>query len=100
MGSDRSADVRAQSSAALAASDFAAATEAARKGVPINERMGLTTGSVEDGVVGLSMELPEEGRGSAPGSIHGGILATFADTASAICLAGAYDMAADIPVTT
>jgi uncharacterized protein (TIGR00369 family) len=39
-------------------------------------------------------------RGFAPGSVHGGMLATLADAASAWTLWGAFESGADIPVTT
>jgi uncharacterized protein (TIGR00369 family) len=46
------------------------------------------------------MELSESMRGSFEGSIHGGMLATFADAASAISLAGSFDPEIQLPVTT
>ncbi len=100
VSSDQLGDFRAQSVAALVAGDFVAATEATRQGVPMNNLMGLTIVRVDDGGALLTMEVNEEVRGAAAGTVHGGILATFADTAMAICLGGAYDMTASIPVTT
>ena len=38
--------------------------------------------------------------GSAPGTVHGGLLATFADAASAISVWDAYDVETERPVTT
>ena len=46
---------------------------------------------VEPGLAILSMPLTEDLRGYFEGSIHGGMLATLADAASASCLDGAYD---------
>jgi uncharacterized protein (TIGR00369 family) len=48
----------------------------------------------------VTMALSDSVRGFAPGSVHGGMLATLADTASAWTLTGAYDLGAAIPVTT
>jgi uncharacterized protein (TIGR00369 family) len=48
----------------------------------------------------VTMELSDSVRGSAPGSVHGGMLATLADAASAWTLWGAFEFGAEIPVTT
>lgn len=93
-------DFRAQTAAAFAVGDFAAATAASRKNVPINDRMGLTIVRVDERGAVVTMELSDDVRGAAPGSVHGGILATFADTAMALSLGFAHDIAAEIPVTT
>ena len=80
---------------ALARDDFEIAMQ-----VPLHRRMGLRFARVDgDGAV-LSMELGDEVRGAMPGSVHGGMLATFADVASAVALTGSYDPETDIPVTT
>jgi acyl-coenzyme A thioesterase PaaI-like protein len=42
----------------------------------------------------VTMDLSDSVRGPAPGSIHGGMLATLADAASAWTLAGAYEFGA------
>jgi uncharacterized protein (TIGR00369 family) len=55
---------------------------------------------VEPGLAILSMPLSEEVRGFFEGSIHGGMLATLADAASASCLDDAYDFNKHFPVTT
>lgn len=47
-----------------------------------------------------TMELGDAVRGATAGSIHGGILASFTDVASAAALRGAYDPQSEIPVTT
>lgn len=93
-------DFSAQSAAALAAGDLAAASEATRKGTPIHGRMGLEIVRVDVDATVVTMELSDEVRGAVAGSIHGGILGTFADATSAIALSGTYDMANDVPVTT
>jgi uncharacterized protein (TIGR00369 family) len=48
----------------------------------------------------VTMALSDAVRGSVPGSVHGGMLATLADAASAWTLSGAYDFGAEVPVTT
>lgn len=48
----------------------------------------------------MTMELSDSFRGAAPGSVHGGMLATLADVASANALTGTYDLDSEIPVTT
>jgi uncharacterized protein (TIGR00369 family) len=48
----------------------------------------------------VTMALSDSVRGSAPGSVHGGMLATLADAASAWTLTGAYEFGAEVPVTT
>jgi uncharacterized protein (TIGR00369 family) len=48
----------------------------------------------------VTMDLSDSVRGPAPGSVHGGMLATLADAASAWTLSGAYELGAEIPVTT
>jgi uncharacterized protein (TIGR00369 family) len=48
----------------------------------------------------MTMDLGDSVRGFAPGSVHGGMLATLADIASAMTLGSAFDPAAEIPVTT
>jgi uncharacterized protein (TIGR00369 family) len=48
----------------------------------------------------ITMELTDAVRGSAEGTVHGGMLATLADAASAVALFGAYELDREIPVTT
>jgi uncharacterized protein (TIGR00369 family) len=67
---------------------------------PVHKSMQMTVVRVEPGLAILSMPLTEELRGYFEGSIHGGMLATFADAASAACLDGAYDFNSHFPVTT
>jgi uncharacterized protein (TIGR00369 family) len=62
--------------------------------------MQMSVVRVEPGLAVLSMPLTEELRGYFDGSIHGGMLATFADAASASCLDDAYDFSTHFPVTT
>ena len=67
---------------------------------PVHKRMQMNVDRVEPGLAILSMPLSEELRGYFEGSIHGGMLATLADAASASCLEGAYDFDTHFPVTT
>ena len=67
---------------------------------PVHKRMQMSVARVEPGLAVLSMPLTEDLRGYFEGSIHGGMLATFADAASAACLEGAYDFDTHFPVTT
>jgi uncharacterized protein (TIGR00369 family) len=48
----------------------------------------------------MTMELGDEVRGFAAGSVHGGMLATFADVASAVALWRSFDRDTEIPITT
>ncbi len=48
----------------------------------------------------LAIDLSSAAQGSAPGTIHGGILATLADVTCVSALRGAYDIDAEVPVTT
>jgi uncharacterized protein (TIGR00369 family) len=48
----------------------------------------------------MTMEVSDAVRGSVAGSVHGGILATFADLACANSLAGAWGSDVEMPVTT
>jgi uncharacterized protein (TIGR00369 family) len=48
----------------------------------------------------ITMELSDAVRGAVAGSVHGGMLATLADVASAHALLGAYDPSAELTVTT
>ena len=67
---------------------------------PVHKRLQMSVVRVEPGLAILSMPLSEEVRGYFDGSIHGGMLATFADAASASCLDDAYDFKTHFAVTT
>jgi uncharacterized protein (TIGR00369 family) len=68
-------------------------------GPPLHRHMGLKMLQLRPVTV-LSMELSDEVRGFYAGSVHGGILATFADVASATALWDSFDRQDSIPVTT
>jgi uncharacterized protein (TIGR00369 family) len=65
---------------------------------PLHEVMGLRAVARDEDSLTVSMELSGAVRGVAEGSVHGGILATFADVASATVLT--FDRESEIPVTT
>jgi uncharacterized protein (TIGR00369 family) len=69
------------------------------RGTPLHVHMDLKC--LEHGPhTVVTMELSDSVRGPAPGSVHGGMLATLADAASAWTLWGAFEPGEEIPVTT
>lgn len=66
---------------------------------PLHHRMGLKLLQLSPTTM-MTMELGEDVRGFASGSVHGGMLATFADVASAVALWRSFDRTNEIPVTT
>jgi uncharacterized protein (TIGR00369 family) len=67
--------------------------------IPLHARMGLKVLQRGPTTI-MTMELGDDVRGNAEGSIHGGMLATFADVACATSLWGSFDPDVDGPVTT
>jgi uncharacterized protein (TIGR00369 family) len=67
---------------------------------PVHKTLGMSVVEHKPGFVVLSMPLTEDVRGGYEGTIHGGILATFADAACAFSLAGTYDLDSEFTVTT
>ncbi|UGT92815.1 hotdog domain-containing protein [Mycobacterium ostraviense] len=67
---------------------------------PVHERLQLGVVRSEPGVAGLSMPLTDDIKGVYAGTVHGGMLATFADAACAACLWGIYDFGPQFTVTT
>lgn len=100
MAVDRPASPGARSTAAINAGDFEAVTRIVRETVRLHDRMGLSIVAVTDTSAELTMELTEETAGSAPGTVHGGMLATFADVAAAVALTHSVDTDTQIQVTT
>jgi len=66
---------------------------------PLHIQMGLKVVQLSPTTV-VTMNLTDDFRGVAKGSIHGGILATFADATSAFALWNSFDVATEVPVTT
>ena len=88
------------SRAALNAGDLEAATAHMRKHVRLHDRMGVNLVALTDDSAELTMEISEETAGSAPGTVHGGLLAAFADLACALAIQKAVDDDTQIQVTT
>ena len=65
---------------------------------PLHRAMGLQLQQLEPTTV-LTMDINETTRGLAPVSVHGGMLATFADVASAVSLWKHQDPGRNLPVT-
>ena len=85
--------------AAIRVKDWATASQLTRHHIPLHDQMGVTIVDKEGDRITMTMELSESVRGLLDGSIHGGILAAFADVASAFALGGSFDET-EIPVTT
>ena len=66
---------------------------------PLHDRIGLKLVQLTPTTV-MTMELSDDVRGPVPGTVHGGILATFADIASAVSLWRSFDRSVQIPATT
>lgn len=66
---------------------------------PLHRLMGIEMVRLTPTTV-LSMELSDDVRGQVRGTVHGGILATFADIASAVALWNSFDVDSEAPVTT
>jgi uncharacterized protein (TIGR00369 family) len=66
---------------------------------PLHRMMGLEVLRQESPSV-VTMELSDQLRGAAPGSVHGGMLATLADVTCALALSRTYDVLTEMPVTT
>jgi uncharacterized protein (TIGR00369 family) len=66
---------------------------------PLQAQLGFEVVQLSPTVV-LSMELTDTVRGLASGSVHGGVLALFADVASAVSLWSAREPQGETPATT
>jgi uncharacterized protein (TIGR00369 family) len=90
-------DTTRASTEAAVAGDWPAVTELLRR-VPLHDMMGLT---IVDGgpPMVMTMELTDAVRGPVEGTVHGGMLATLADVASALALRDSLEPT-EIPVTT
>ncbi|MFN2538003.1 MAG: PaaI family thioesterase [Mycobacteriales bacterium] len=65
---------------------------------PLHKMLGLQIKQLRPSVI-LTMELSHAVEGFYAGSVHGGILATFADVASAVSLWNSHERGKEIPVT-
>ena len=86
--------------AALEAGDLAAATEHIQRHVRLHQRMGMAIVSISDDTVVQTMELNEETAGAGPGTVHGGLLAAFADATGALAVRRSVDTSTQIQATT
>ena len=100
MASDPDASVRAQAIAALNAGDLATATTLNRELVRLHDRMGITIIAITEDSAETTMELNAETAGSGPRTVHGGMLATFADVTAALALTRSLHNDDRIQVTT
>ena len=80
--------------------DLEAATEAIGRETPLHVLMGLRIAAHDVGHTVITMELNEAVRGSNEQPLHGGMLATLSDVASAWALLGTYRSSDGRPVTT
>jgi uncharacterized protein (TIGR00369 family) len=85
---------------AMKAGDWNRASQVFRHHVPRHNQMQLNIVGFDGNTIAMTMELSGAMRGLAEGSVHGGMLATFADVASALSLDQAYDIETHAPVTT
>jgi len=100
MSGEFDASVRDRAVAALNAGDLATATALNRELVPLHERMGITIVAVTEAGAETTMELNAETAGAAPGTVHGGMLATFADVTAALALTRSLNGEDHLQVTT
>jgi uncharacterized protein (TIGR00369 family) len=100
MSGESDASVRERAVAALNAGDLETATALNRELVPLHERMGITIVAVTEDAAEATMDLNPETAGAAPGTVHGGMLATFADVTAALALTRSLNGDDHIQVTT
>ncbi|MDR7085657.1 uncharacterized protein (TIGR00369 family) [Aeromicrobium panaciterrae] len=100
MSDEVESSVRERAVAALNAGDLETATILNRELVRLHDRMGITIVSITEGSAETTMELNAETAGSAPGTVHGGMLATFADVTAAMALTRSLNDTEHIQVTT
>ena len=86
--------------AALNTGDLETATTSLRAMVRLHERMGITIVAITEDSAEATMDLSAETAGAAPGSVHGGMLATFADVTAALALTRSLNNDELIQVTT
>ncbi|MBP1817179.1 PaaI family thioesterase [Mycobacterium sp. OAE908] len=67
---------------------------------PVHKNLGMSVVEYKPGFIVLSMPISDDISGLFEGTVHGGMLATFADTACATCLVGCYDDQSEATVTT
>ena len=85
---------------ALNDGDLETATLLNRELVRLHDRMGITIVAITEDSAEATMELSAETAGSGPGTVHGGMLATFADMTAALALTRSLHGTEHIQVTT
>lgn len=100
MPGEPDASVRARAIAALNAGDLETATALNRELVRLHDRMGITIVAITEDSAETTMELNAETAGSGPRTVHGGMLATFADVTAALALTRSLHNDERIQVTT
>jgi uncharacterized protein (TIGR00369 family) len=100
MSGDLDASAHERAVAALNAGDLETSTTLMREMVRLHDRMGITIVAIAEDSAETTMELSAETAGSAPGTVHGGMLATFADVTAALALTRSLNNEELIQVTT
>jgi uncharacterized protein (TIGR00369 family) len=85
---------------AVEAGDWDRANELVSRTAPLHEQLDLRFLGREGDTLTATMTLSESVRGFGAGTVHGGILATFADVVSAFALIGTHGTGTEQPVTT
>jgi len=100
MPGDLDASPHERAVAALNAGDLETASALNREMVRLHDRMGITIVAITEDSAEATMELSAETAGSGPGTVHGGMLATFADVTAALALTRSLNNEELIQVTT
>lgn len=100
MAGDKKESTFERAVAALNAGDLETATVLNRELVRLHDRMGITIVAITEDSAETTMDLSAETAGSGPGTVHGGMLATFADVTAALALTRSLQGSAHIQVTT
>ncbi|WP_332643770.1 PaaI family thioesterase [Aeromicrobium sp.] len=100
MSDDVEPSVIARAMEALNAGDLETATILNRELVRLHDRMGITIVGITEDSAETTMELNADTAGSRLGTVHGGMLATFADVTAALALTRSLDGTGHIQVTT
>ena len=85
---------------ALNAGDWQRANELVPDMMPLNKQLELTLLGRQGDTLTATMALSESVGTSIEGTVHGGILATFADAVSGYAVTGAHGAESGLPVTT
>jgi uncharacterized protein (TIGR00369 family) len=85
---------------AVEAGDWGKANELVPRTSPVHRQLGLKFVGRDGDTLSATMALSESVEGFAEGTVHGGLLATFADVVSAFALTGSHGAGTERPVTT